>query len=102
MRAQSVLGLGSMGGDQTSEQRQEGDFGHRNLGAESSWTGVPVSGSIRASRNSEGSKMTGNEDNVGFLATGSGVQQFQLSLRGGFVRGARSSLASGAYPLSGS
>jgi hypothetical protein len=29
--------------------------------------------------------MTGNEDNVGFLATGSGVQQFQLSLWGSFV-----------------
>jgi hypothetical protein len=29
--------------------------------------------------------MTGNEDNVGFLATGSGVKQFQLSLRGSFV-----------------
>jgi hypothetical protein len=46
--------------------------------------------------------MTGIKDNVGFLATGSGVQQFQLSLRGWFVRGARSSLASDAYPLSGS
>jgi hypothetical protein len=29
--------------------------------------------------------MTGNKDNVGFLATGSGVQQFQLSLGGWFV-----------------
>src|ERR1035441_6264392 len=29
--------------------------------------------------------MTGKEDNVGFLATGSGVQQFQPSLRGCFV-----------------
>jgi hypothetical protein len=29
--------------------------------------------------------MTGHEDNVGFLATGSGVQQFQLSLWGSFV-----------------
>ena len=29
--------------------------------------------------------MAGNEDNVGFLATGSGVQQFQLSLWGSFV-----------------
>jgi hypothetical protein len=29
--------------------------------------------------------MAGNEDNVGFLATGSGVQQFQLSLWGWFV-----------------
>ena len=47
--------------------------------------------------------MTGNEDNVGFLATGSGVKQFQLSLRGWFVREARSFLASsGVYPLSGS
>ena len=44
--------------------------------------------------------MTGNVDNVGFLTTGSGVQQFQLSLGGWFVRGARFSLASGACPLS--
>ena len=29
--------------------------------------------------------MAGNEDDVGFLATGSGVQQFQLSLWGSFV-----------------
>jgi hypothetical protein len=29
--------------------------------------------------------MTGHEDNVGFLTTGSGVQQFQLSLWGWFV-----------------
>jgi hypothetical protein len=29
--------------------------------------------------------MTGKEDNVGFLATGSGVKQFQLSLWGWFV-----------------
>jgi hypothetical protein len=65
-------------------------------------TRVPVSGFIRASANSERCKMTGNADNVGFLATGSGVKQFQLSLRGWFVYGARSSLASGAYPLSGS
>jgi hypothetical protein len=65
-------------------------------------TGEPVYGFIRASANSERWKMTGNEDNVGFLTTGSGVQQFQLSLRGWFVRGVRSSLASGAYPLSGS
>jgi hypothetical protein len=46
--------------------------------------------------------MTGQEDNVGFLVTGSGVKQFQLSSRAWFVREARSSLASGAYPLSGS
>ena len=65
-------------------------------------TGEPVYGFIRASGNSERCKMTGNEDHVGFLATGSGVKQFQLSLGGCFVRGARSSLASGAYPLSGS
>jgi len=65
-------------------------------------TRVPVSGFIRASGNSERCSMTGKEDNVGFLATGSGVQQFQLSLTGWFVPGARSSLASGAYPLSGS
>ena len=48
-------------------------------------TRVPVSGFIQASGNSEQWKMTGNEDNVGFLATESGVKQFQLSLRGGFV-----------------
>jgi len=33
--------------------------------------------------------MTGNEDNVGFLATESGVKQFQLSLggcQGGFKK----------------
>src|ERR1035441_2408825 len=29
--------------------------------------------------------MTGKEDNVGFLTTGSGVEQFQLSLWGCFV-----------------
>jgi hypothetical protein len=45
-------------------------------------TGVPVSGFIQASGNSERWKMTGKEDNVGFLATESGVQQFQLSLWG--------------------
>ena len=65
-------------------------------------TRVLLSGFIPASRNSERCKMTGNEDHVGFLATGSGVKQFQLSSRGWFARGARSSLASGAYPLSGS
>jgi hypothetical protein len=48
-------------------------------------TGAPVSGFIRASGNSERCKMTGNEDSVGFLATGSGVAQFQLSLWGCFV-----------------
>ena len=48
-------------------------------------TRVPVSGSIQASGNSEQCKMTGQDDNVGFLATGSGVKQFQLSLGGGFV-----------------
>src|ERR1039458_4547130 len=48
-------------------------------------TRVPVSGFIQASGNSEQWKMTGNEDNVGFLATESVVKQFQLSLRGGFV-----------------
>ena len=46
--------------------------------------------------------MTGLVDIVGFLATGSGVQQFQLSLWGWFVPGAPFSLASGAYPLFGS
>ena len=46
--------------------------------------------------------MTGNEHDVGFLATGSGVKQFQLSSRGWFVRGARSSLAPGACALSDS
>jgi hypothetical protein len=48
-------------------------------------TRVPVSGFIRASGNSERCNMTGHEDNVGFLATGSGVKQFQLSLGGWFV-----------------
>src|ERR1019366_3168504 len=48
-------------------------------------TGEPVYGFIRASANSERCEMTGHEDNVGFLATGSGVQQFQLSLWGSFV-----------------
>jgi len=46
--------------------------------------------------------MTRNMDNVGLLATGSGMEQFQLSLGGWFVPGTRSSMASGAYPLSGS
>jgi hypothetical protein len=45
-------------------------------------TRVPVSGFNQASGNSEQWKMTGKEDNVGFLATGSGVKQFQLSLGG--------------------
>ena len=48
-------------------------------------TRVPVSSFTQASGNSEWCNMTGKEDNVGFLATGSGVQQFQLSLGGGFV-----------------
>jgi hypothetical protein len=41
---------------------------------------VPVPGFIRASGNSERRSMTANKHNVGFLAAGSGVQQFQLSL----------------------
>ena len=48
-------------------------------------TRLPVSSSIQASGNSEQWKMTGQADNVGFLATGSGVQQIQLSLGGWFV-----------------
>jgi hypothetical protein len=46
---------------------------------------VLLSGFIPASRNSERWKMTGNEDNVGFLATESGVKQFQPCLGGSFV-----------------
>src|SRR5664280_1892597 len=53
--------------------------------AQYSSTRVPVSGFIRASGNSERWKMTGKADNVGFLATGSVVQQFQLSLEECFV-----------------
>jgi hypothetical protein len=82
VRTQSAFGLQGPWGSQGSEQRQEGDFGPRDLVAEYFWTGVPVCGFIRASGNSERCNMTGNEVNVGFLATGSGVQQFQLSLRG--------------------
>ena len=52
-------------------------------------TRVPVSGFIQASGNSEQWKMTGNEDNVGFLATESGVKQFQLSLWGCFIHKCR-------------
>ena len=48
-------------------------------------TRLPASGFIGASGNSEWCNMTGNEDNVGFLATGSGVRQFQFSLGGCFV-----------------
>jgi hypothetical protein len=48
-------------------------------------TWVPVSSFSRASGNSEQWKMTGQEHNVGFLATGSGVKQFELSLWGCFV-----------------
>ena len=48
-------------------------------------TRMPVSGFIRALGNSERRKMTEQEDNVGFLATGRGVKQFQLSLGGSFV-----------------
>jgi hypothetical protein len=124
VRTQSAFRLRSMGGNPTSEQRPEGDFGPKNLIADfrsagpSSLKGplansskpltiaasccvesdfcsvgfgqyfstrVLLSGFIRASGNSERCNMTGNEDNVGFLTTGSGVQQFQLSLRGCFV-----------------
>jgi hypothetical protein len=50
---------------------------------------VPVvrtpSSFIPASRNSERCNMTGNEDHVGFLASGSGLQQFQLSSGGWFI-----------------
>ena len=53
-------------------------------------TRMPASGFIQALGSSELWKMTGQEDNVGFLATGSGVQQFQLSLGRCFVHGARS------------
>jgi|ERR1039458_2435447 hypothetical protein len=48
-------------------------------------TRLPVSGFIGASGNSERWKMTGKVDNVGFLATGTGVEGFQPSLRGCFV-----------------
>src|ERR1017187_6021033 len=48
-------------------------------------TRMSASGFIRAFGNSEQRKMTGKEDNVGFLATGSGVKQFQLSLWECFV-----------------
>jgi hypothetical protein len=48
-------------------------------------TRLPVSSSIQALGNSERWKMTGNEDNVGFLATESGMEQLQLSLWGCFV-----------------
>ena len=65
-------------------------------------TRAPFSILIQALGNSERGQMTGKEDNVGFRATGSGVKQFQLSFQGWFVRGARCSLAPGAYPLSGS
>ena len=53
--------------------------------AQYSSTRVPVSVFIGARGNSERCNMTGNEDNVGFLATGSGVKQFQLSLGRWFV-----------------
>jgi hypothetical protein len=46
---------------------------------------VPVSSFIQVIGNSEQWKMTGQKVNVGFLATESGVQQFQLSLWGCFV-----------------
>ena len=52
-------------------------------------TRMPVSCFTQALGNSERWKMTGHEDNVGFLATGSGVKQFQLSLRGWFVHQCR-------------
>ncbi len=48
-------------------------------------TQPPVSSFTQALGNSEWWNMTRIEDNVGFLGTGSGVQQFQLSLRGCFV-----------------
>lgn len=48
-------------------------------------TRVPVSGFTQASGNSEWWKMTGQADNVAFLATESGVKRFQLSLWGCFM-----------------
>ena len=48
-------------------------------------TWVRVSDFTQASWNLEQWKMTGQADNVGFLATEGGVQQFRLSLWGCFV-----------------
>jgi len=48
-------------------------------------TQPPVSSFTQALGNSEWWNMTRIEDNVGFLGTGSGVQQFQLSLGECFV-----------------
>src|ERR1039458_6187881 len=48
-------------------------------------TRVPASGFIQALGRSEHGKMTGHEANVGFVATGSGVKQFQLSPWGSFA-----------------
>lgn len=62
-------------------------------------TQPPVSSFTQASGNFEWWNMTGIEDNVGCLATESGVPQFQLSLRGWFAHGARSSLAPGTHLL---
>jgi hypothetical protein len=61
-------------------------------------TGVPGYSFIRASGNSERRKMTGQNDNDGFLGTGSGVQQFQLSLRGCLVLQRRHSSSPPAAP----
>jgi hypothetical protein len=61
-------------------------------------TRVPVFGFIRPSGYSERCNMTGNEDNVGFLATGSGVQQFQLSFGGALSSGAVASPRDGGKP----
>jgi len=124
VRTQAAFGLRSMWGNSTPQQRQDGDFGLRNLPAhflsagpsrlkgplpnpskpltlvrsccvesnfcsvrfaQYSSTGEPVYGFIRASANSKRCKMTGNEDNVGFLATGSGVQQFHSAFFTGKV-----------------
>ena len=83
MRTQSAFGLRSARGNPTLDRSccVQDNFCSVRFAQHSS-TLVPVSGFIGASGNSERCNMTGNEVNVGFLATGSGVQQFQLSLRG--------------------
>ena len=81
MRTQLVFGLRSMWGNPTLVRSCFADSNFYPLRfADSSSTGMPLYGLIRASANSARCKMTGNEHNVGFLAAGSGVQQFQLSL----------------------
>ena len=84
VRTQSAFGLRSMWGNPTLVRSccVQSNFCSVRF-AQYFSTRLPVSGLIGVTGNSERCKMTGNEANVGFLATGSGVQQFHSA----FFRG---------------